>query len=106
MIDLVDEDSVESWDVEGLEMVVTVVDGVVADVTVVVVISLLGAEVEPDVRLRITLPALMGNGAVLPRVLDIHPLLDELPGPQQNVEPSWTGKMVMPLSVRTRRPNM
>lgn len=45
---------------------VAVVDGAIVDVTVIVAVSLLLDEMEPDVRLNITLPASTGNGALLP----------------------------------------
>lgn len=78
---------VRSW--EG----VAVVDEAAEDMTAVdvnstvavVAVSLLLGEMEPDVRLKMTLPACRGNGAILPRVAELHVLvLDELSGPQQN----------------------
>ena len=62
---------------------VAVVAGAVESETVSVAASLLLDEMEPDVRLNITLPAGTGNGARLPRVLWMHASDDELPGPQQ-----------------------
>lgn len=56
--------------------------------TETVVVSLLLGEMEPDVRLKITFPACTGNGAVLPSVLLMHALVDELPAPQQKDESS------------------
>ena len=53
------------------------------DETVTVAISVLLGEMEPDVRLNITRPAGTGNGSVVPPVLLMHALVDELPGPQQ-----------------------
>ena len=79
------------------------VDEATMDDIVTVIVSLLLGEVEPDVRLNITLPAGTGNGAVLPRVLKSHALVDELPGPQQKDPPFWNGKIVMPELVPTRR---
>ena len=64
---------------------------VAVEESLMVVVSLLLGEVEPDVRLNITFPAWTGNGAVLPRVLAIHALVDELPGPQQKAVSSWKG---------------
>ena len=61
-----------------------------------VVMSLLLGQVEPDVRLKITLPASTGNGAVLPRVLVVHALVDVLNDPQQKEKPSRTGKIAAP----------
>lgn len=70
---------------------VAVVDGAAVDETVTVAVSLLFGEMEPDVRLNITLPARTKNGAVLPCVLLMHALDDELPGPQQKEESCWNG---------------
>ncbi len=56
--------------------------------TETVVVSLLLGEMEPDVRLNITFPACTGNGAVLPSVLLMQALVDELPAPQQKDESS------------------
>ena len=69
---------------------VAVEDVAVGD-TETVVVSLLLGEMEPDVRLKITFPACTGNGAVLPSVLRMHVLVDELPAPQQKDESSWNG---------------
>ena len=52
------------------------------DVTVTVVVSLPLGEMDPDVLLKMTLPATRGNGALLPRVVWLH-VSDELSGPQQ-----------------------
>lgn len=59
--------------------------------TVTVDVSLILGEVEPDVRLNITLPAGTANGAELPSVLLMQLLEDELPGPQQKDVSSWNG---------------
>lgn len=66
-------------------------------VTVTETVSLVLGEVEPDVRLNITLPAWTGNGAELPRVLLTHSFVTELPNPQQKVEPSRYGKGKIPI---------
>lgn len=67
------------------------VDGVAINETVTVAASLLLAEVEPDVRLNITLPASTANGDAFPSVLSTQKLVDELPGPQQKDLSSWKG---------------
>ena len=41
------------------------VDMITVDVTVTVIVSLLLGEMDPDVLLKITLPAVRGNGALL-----------------------------------------
>ena len=82
-----------------------VLDEAAADVTVtvaMVVVSLLLGEMDPDVRLKMTLPATRGNGVILPRVLNLH-VLDELSGPQQKELPSWAVFMFTPHPVLTRR---
>ena len=53
-------------------------------VTVTGVVSVSLGDVEPDVRLKITSPALMKNDAVLPLVGFKHVLLFAKPTPQQN----------------------
>lgn len=63
-------------------------DATVVDViftVAVVAVSLLLGEMEPDVRLKMTLPATRGNGVVLPRVLEIH-VLDELSGAAEGID--------------------
>lgn len=70
---------------------VSLVDEAAVDGTVTVVVSLILGEVEPDVRLNITLPAGTANGAAFPSVLLMHVLDDELPGPQQKEVSSWNG---------------
>ena len=116
---LLDEDG-DSWQAAGFDEVAAIVDGAAVDVpvtvimllrgkavpdvvtvTVTVTMSVLLGEVEPDVRLNITLPASTKNGAKLPRVLLIHSLLDELPGPQQNN--LSRGKTPTPQLVLTRK---
>lgn len=67
------------------------VDGVAVNETVTVAVSLSLAEVEPDVRLNITLPASTANGVAFPSALLTHRLVDELPGPQQKDLSSWKG---------------
>ena len=81
---------------------VAVVDGAAVDESVTVVVSLLLGEMEPDVRLKITLPACTLNGAELPPVLLMHVLVDELPGPQQKDESPRNGATVTPLLMLTR----
>ena len=76
---------------------------VAVDDTVTVDVSLSMSEVEPDVRLNMTLPASTGNGVKLPRVLFMHRPVEEFPGPQQKDLLSCNGKIVMPLSGLTRR---
>ena len=82
---------------------VAVVDGAAVDVTVTVAVSLLLGEMEPDVRLLIMLPACTWNGAVLPCVLSLHALVDELPGPQQKNLSPWNGEIQTPPLVWTKR---
>lgn len=53
------------------------------DETMTVITSILLGEVEPVVRLYMTLPAGTRNGAVLPRVETLHRLDDESISPQQ-----------------------
>ena len=74
-------------------VVFVVVDGaiVIVDETVMVDVSLVLGEEEPEVRLKMTLPAGTANGAALPSVLATHALEDELPGPQQKEVSSWKG---------------
>lgn len=64
--------------------VTVVVAAVVVAVIVTVVSFVILGNVEPDVRLKITSPASMENGAVLPLVAVLHVLLDGLPWLQQN----------------------
>lgn len=61
------------------------VDMTAVDVTVTVVVSLLLGEMDPDVLLKMTLPAVRGNGVLLPRVVWLH-VSDELSGPQQKAK--------------------
>ena len=82
-------------EVETIVVIVSgaVVDDTVAvtradDDTVTVITSILLGEVEPVVRLNITLPAVMRNGAVLPRVEMPHWLDDESISVQQKCKPS------------------
>ena len=81
MADLSDEGVGLAYAV-GLEEIVVIISGAIVDETVVVTTvdaetvtvstsGLLG-EVEPVVRLNITLPAVMRNGALLPRVEMLH----------------------------------
>lgn len=58
-------------------------------VTVIGVVSVSLGDVEPDVRLKITSPALMKNVAVLPLLGFEHVLLFAKPGPQQNDGSFW-----------------
>ena len=58
------------------------------DETVTVIVSILLGEVEPVVRLNITLPAVTRNGAELPRVEMLHSLDDESESAQQKCKPS------------------
>lgn len=88
--DLFDEDGELRHVVESVEGSVAV-DGAAGDVIVTVAASLLLDEVEPDVRLNMTLPAGTAKGSVLPSVLLTHELVDELPGPQQKDLSSWNG---------------
>ena len=62
-------------------------------VTVTGVVSVLLGDVEPDVRLKITSPALMKNDAVLPLVGFEHDLLFAKPAPQQNNGWFWMSLM-------------
>lgn len=97
-LDLLDEDG-QLRHIVGSVGEFAVVDGGTVDETVAVdmdetvtaAVSLLLGEMDPDVRLNITLPACTWNGAVLPRVLLMHALDDELPGPQQKEKSSWNG---------------
>ena len=61
-------------------------DAVAVTVAVIVtgVVFVLLGDVEPDVRLKITFPASIGNGAVLPLVAIWHELLFASPALQQN----------------------
>ena len=77
------------------------VDETVFEIVMVDVSVLLG-EVEPDVRSNMTLPAGNGNGSTLPRVLCMHVLDVELPGPQQKVDCSGNGKIPTPLLMFTK----
>ena len=81
MADLSDEGVGLAYAV-GLEEIVVIISGAIVDETVVVTTvdaetvtvstsGLLG-EVEPVVRLNITFPAVMRNGALLPRVEMLH----------------------------------
>ena len=58
-------------------------------VTVTGVVSVSLGDVEPDVRLKITSPALMKNVAVLPLVGFKHVLLFAKPTPQRNTGWLW-----------------
>ena len=93
----------EVWSWEGVE----VDDGGAADmtavdVTVTVVVSLSLGEMDPDVLLKITLPATRGNGVLLPRVVWLH-VSDELGGPQQKELGFAAVNMGTPHQVSTRR---
>ena len=66
------------------------------DETVTVVTSNLLGEVEPVVRLNVTLPAVMRNGAELPRVEILHSLDDGSRSAQQKRKPSRTAKIDVP----------
>lgn len=59
---------------------------VVVIVIVTVAVSVLLGDVEPDVRLKMTCPAIMLNGAELPLVLFKQVLVFESKLPQQNME--------------------
>ena len=59
-------------------------------VTITEVVSVLLGDVEPDVRLKITSPALMKNDALLPLEGFTHVLLFAKPPPQQNLGSFWT----------------
>ena len=87
-IGLLDEDD-GLWHVDRVERVAAV--DVVAEETVAVAVWLPVDEVEADGRLDITLPTSTWNGSELPRVLLMHSLVDELPGPQQKDESFWKG---------------
>ena len=82
---MLSEGAVVTVDKAAVDDIVTVDDTVTVDV------SLLLGEVEPDVRLNMTLPACTGNGAKLPCVLLVHVPDEELPGPQQKDESPWNG---------------
>ncbi len=69
---------------------------VVVDKFMTIDVSLLLGEVEPDVRLNMTLPACTGNGEKLPRVWLKHVPDEELPGPQQKDESDRNGVIVTP----------
>lgn len=58
------------------------------DETVTVITSILLGEVEPVVRLNITLPAVMRNEVELPRVEILHLLDDGSRSAQQKCKPS------------------
>ena len=60
------------------------------DGTVTVITSILLGDVEPVVRLNITLPAGTRNGAELPRVGMLHWLDDRSKSKQQKCKPSRT----------------
>ena len=72
------------------------------DVTVTVVVSLSLGEMDPDVLLKITLPARRGNGVLLPLVVWLH-VSDELGGPQQKYLESAAKYIDAPHAVSTRR---
>ena len=81
-----DDDDAVPW--TGREFVaeavaVTVIGAAVAVIVTGATFVLLG-DVEPDVRLKITSPALMKNGDVLPLVATLQVLLDGSAWPQQN----------------------
>lgn len=78
-------------DVTVVEARLTVTVDVRADEAVAVAVCLTVDEAEADGRLDRTLPASTGNGFELPRVLLMHALVDELPGPQQKDESCWNG---------------
>ena len=78
------------------------VDMTAVDVTVTVVVSLSLGEMDPDVLLKITLPATRGNGVLLPRVVWLQ-VSDELSGPQQKDFPSAAVNIDTPHPVLTRR---
>ena len=59
-------------------------DGVASAVTVMVVGWVLLGDVEPDVLLKMTKPASMPKGAVLPLVPDVQAFVVELNWSQQN----------------------
>ena len=59
-------------------------NGVAVAVTVTVAVFVVLADVEPDVRLKITNPASMKSGAVLPLVAFMHVLLNGLTWLQQD----------------------
>ena len=86
--------------VDEVVVCVMAADVMLMDVTVTVVVSLALGEVEPDVRLKMTLPAARGNGAILPFVLREH-VLCELSDPQQKDEPSWAVCITTPWLVLT-----
>ena len=74
----------------------------VVDIIVIVDVSLASGAVEPDVRLKMTLPTGKGNGCTLPLVLLVHSPDVESPGlPQQNDVPFGHGKSSAPLAVST-----
>lgn len=80
-----DDDDAVPW--TGREFVaeavaVTVIGAAVAVIVTGATFVLLG-DVEPDVRLKITSPALMKNGDVLPLVATLQVLLDGSAWPQQ-----------------------
>ena len=77
--------------IAGSVGIVALVDEAAVDETVTVDMSLILGEVDPDVLLKITLPAGTANGAAFPSVLLMHVLDDELPGPQQKDVSSWNG---------------
>ena len=65
------------------------------DVTVTVVVSLPLGEMDPDVLLKMILPATNGNGVLVPRVVWLH-VSDELSGPQQKETPFSAVHIVTP----------
>ena len=79
-------------------------DMTAVDVTVTVVVSLLLGEMDPDVLLKMTLPASRGKGALLPRVVWLHvSMSDELGSPQQKVEPFAAVNIPTPSPWLTKR---
>lgn len=105
LVDFSDEDG-ELGYAEGFEGIIVVVSGAVVDETVAVAVdetmavtrfdeetvtviaSTLLGEVEPVVRLKITFPAVIRNGAKLPRVEMLHWLDEESISAQQKCKPS------------------
>ena len=97
MVDFLDEGG-GFWYAEVVEEIVVTVSGAIVDETVpvtrfddetvTVIASILLGEVEPVVRLNMTLPAVTRNGVALPRVEMLHRLDDESISAQQKCKPS------------------
>lgn len=70
---------------------------VTVDVTIIVAVSVLLGDVDPDVRLLITSPAPIENGDELPLVLTRQVLLNGFMLPQQNIDSLSTSTRYIPV---------